>query len=307
MPDLKTMYATVQEIQKRDHDKTKVPAGGKTNSGSGAAKSSSTGDEKTDRKPKPPKDKGSIECWTCRKTGHMSRYCSQKVEKDIDTAIKDELDETDDEPSRPRVGFKSKKGRGKHVTFTVCVAQVKKLPAYSKWLVVLDTGANVSCVYNKELLTCKRPNSDPEEISTVDGGLFTPKWEGDFKDFDVLVKYDPSFEANILSFSMVVDATDSVIYDKFFDQYEVSEGDIQYVFERYNGVYVCDFSPKLSIFVMTAEQNEKQFTPREVKAARGVRELMRIRGLDSSDQELKHTQLPVHRARCFACAQDLRV
>jgi hypothetical protein len=121
----------------------------------------------------------------------------------------------------------------------------------------------------------------------VDGGSFTPKWEGDFKDFDVVVKYDPSFEANILSFSMVVDAADSVNYDKVFDQYEVSVGDDQYVFERYNGVYVCDFSCKLSAFVTTAEQNEKQYSPREVKAARGVRELMRIRGLASSSEMIR--------------------
>ena len=117
----------MQDIQKRDHDKTKASAGGKTNSGSGAAKSRSTDDEKADRKAKTPKDKGSIECWTCHKTGHMSRDFPEKIEKDIDTAIEDELDESDDETSRPRSGLKSKKRRGKHVTFTVCVDEQNTL------------------------------------------------------------------------------------------------------------------------------------------------------------------------------------
>ena len=197
----------------------------------------------------------------------------------------------EDESESRTVSKKTKKGRGKKSQlFTVNIATVKGLPIYSKWLVVLDTGANVSGMYNPELVLNKRRNRDPEGISTVNGGAFVPEWEGEFAPFPVPVMYSESFEANIVAFSDVADKADTVWYNKVMKQFEIAVDGELYVFELYNGVYVHDFSPdriKATALFATAEENERRFSPREVKAAKDVREYMRTRGLASSSEMIR--------------------
>ena len=74
-------------------------------------------------------------------------------------------------------------------------------------------------------------------------------------------------------------------------QFEVNTGSKQFVFERYNNVFVCDFSPaaveRLYAFISTVDENERLFPAAEVKSAKGVRELMRRHGLTSSSEMIR--------------------
>ena len=70
------------------------------------------------------------------------------------------------------------------------VAKVRGLPIYTEWIVILDSGANVSGVYNPDLLSDIRKNSSQEPISGIEGGEFVPEWEGDLVELGVTVKYD---------------------------------------------------------------------------------------------------------------------
>ena len=103
-------------------------------------------------------------------------------------------------------------------------------------------------------------------------------------------KYDKeNFRANILSVVLVRDHH-YVNYKYELDQHDIVVGDRVYTFERYNGIYVRDVSPEresLHVMVTTVETNEGKYTPREVKSARGVRELMRIRGLTSTQEMIR--------------------
>ena len=71
----------------------------------------------------------------------------------------------------------------------------------------------------------------------------------------------------------------------------MNTGSKQFVFERYNNVFVCDFSPaameRLHAFTSTVDENESLFPVAEVKSAKGVRELMRRRGLTSSSEMIR--------------------
>ena len=89
---------------------------------------------------------------------------------------------------------------------------------------------------------------------------------------------------------MVNETADVLYFNRELNQFEVCYGSYYFVFERYNGVYVCDFSAERvarSILVATVSDNESQYTAAEVKSARGVRELMRIRGVTSSSEMLR--------------------
>jgi len=97
-------------------------------------------------------------------------------------------------------------------------------------------------MYNPEFVLNKRNNRDPEGISTVNGDSFVPEWEGEFAPIPVPVMYSDSFEANIVAFSDIADKADAVWYNKVMQQFEIAVDGELYVFERYNGVYVHDFS-----------------------------------------------------------------
>ena len=68
------------------------------------------------------------------------------------------------------------------------------------------------------------------------------------------VKCDKKLSAIIFSFSLLKDVADDVQYCQELDHFEVQCGNYCFVFERYNNVYVCDFSTKKVesyIFVVT--------------------------------------------------------
>ena len=199
--------------------------------------------------------------------------------KDIDDAIAEELSED----AVPAASKKNGKGK-KHITLTlvrdferraILSAEAKALPIYSEWLVVLDTAANVNGLCNRELCKSIKPNEDfDEEISGFNGSNMVPKFEAVMKELELDVKYDPDFMANIVSFAALEDAGYQITYIPWLHQFEVNTGSKQFVFERYNNVFVCDFSPaameRLHAFISTVDENERLFPAAEVKSAKGV-------------------------------------
>ena len=260
-------------------DKGKTKAG---NSSQGSHGKDSNGGSAGGGKPSDKSTKRVVICWSCNQEGHIKRDCP--MEKDIDDAVDEELAAETESDLKPVKKAGKRKG---HQYFTVNVAKVCGLPIYTKWIVILDSGANVSGVNNPDLLSDIRKNSSQEPISGIEGGEFVPEWEGDLVELGMTVKYDKRFAANIVALSSMRDTADNVYFCKEQDQFEVYIDSNCFAFERYNGVYVCDLKPervKGTVLVTTAVKNEAMFSPREVKAARGVRELMMIRGLTSMSE-----------------------
>ena len=99
-------------------------------------------------KPSGRSGKRSVVCWNCNQEGHKKNDCP--MEKDIDDTVDEELGTVTDSDSRPGKKPENRKG---HQYFTVNVAKVPGLPIYTEWIVILDSGANVSDVYNPDLLS----------------------------------------------------------------------------------------------------------------------------------------------------------
>jgi len=212
-----------------------------------------------------------VVCHGCKKKGHYKRDCP--LEKDIDDAV---AQETSEEAAEAQTKSAGKSGGGAVKKpgqfFTVHIADVHAAPIYSETMVILDTGANVCGFSNEALLTNIRRCRDTEAISGIDGGEFVPEREGEMLELGVTVKCDPKFAANILSFTMVNETADVLYFNRELNQFEVCYGSYYFVFEKYNGIYACDFSEAnvaRSILVATVSDNEAQYTAAEVKSARG--------------------------------------
>ena len=213
----------------------------------------------------------------------------------VDETIKASREDVEDRESVSEGGKSSKRDKSKgtkhdYLMVIRTAEKVRELPIYSEWIVCFDTGANVNGFMNPKLLHGIEKNIESEGISGVEGSTFIPEFSATFSAFNMEAKYDKeNFRANILSVGFVRDHH-YVNYNYELDQYDIVVGDRVYTFERYNGIYVRDFLPEresLHVMLTTVETNEGKYIPREVKSARGIRKLMRIRGLTSTQEMIR--------------------
>ena len=256
-------------------------------------------------------------CFVCGEPGHWAKEC--EYNKDIDGSIEEEFDAQHTEKAKPSAGGGRSGGGvawgdagGKKANLSILIAKTVALTVKQRSLVCLDTCANINIMCNSDLCVNVGDNSDTDWITGIEGSDFVPRSQAVFTDLDLEVKLDARAQANILSFSILREKY-QLRYDAYYDQFEVLKPPLVFVFENYDGIYARDFSERAKAImyktmISTVEGNEALYTPREVKAAKGVREFMIVRGLTSDSEMIRmiksggilncpYTIYDVHRAR----------
>ena len=239
-------------------------------------------------------------CYICDEKGHWAKDCP--LNQDIDETIEEEEEQSTTKSSTTATkGGKSGGGVGdagkKKGYLTVLSqrkAEARRLVALTRQdgnLVCLDTCANINIMCSHKLCSNVKKNADKDTITGIGGDEFVPRFEASFTDLDIEVKLDNRAQANIISFSLVCKKY-SVKYDEYSDEFLVYKPPYVYVFENYDGIYARYFSEQAKLMmyktlITTVQDNEALYTPREVRAARDVREFMIVRGLTSNAEMIR--------------------
>ena len=139
--------------------------------------------------------------------------------------------------------------------------------------ILLDNQATISVFHQKEFLNNIRKAERPIQIAGV-GGKIEASMVADFGTFGQ-VYYHPKSIANILSFSDAVKKYD-VEYDRSEDIFKLTNRTSGKLFKfvQKNKLYAWNPAQDnhATVIVQTVEDNRKQFTKRELKAAEGARQ-----------------------------------
>ena len=160
---------------------------------------------------------------------------------------------------------------------------------------VLDNGASICGCYNSKFFPEPLEDTDnPVSVKGISSEVEVSK-QGKLFGEEVFALYDPSFLANILSWSYLV--SKNIIIDWYqqenkFVVHFPAYGEL--IFQQYKGLYVRDctdivngLEPEIVMTQVTVEENQELFTKQEVARADRARSFIEIMGFPSLQTAVK--------------------
>lgn len=236
----------------------------------------SQGSSSSHEKSTTPVDLSKVECYFCKEKGHYKSDCPtlKKAEKSL---------------SKMKTKDKNKKELIDNVSVTFedtgfpvieDIIASTKVPQLGEFDILCDNGATVSIVKNKDLLRNIRFATKEIKIAGLSGKL-TVNQVGNFPGIGE-VYYHPDSLANIFCFYDLVHKNNG-LYDKDTNEFHAYLNGIKIKFKSIGKLYIWNAEQYAQDYVMiqTVEDNEKQFSKREVIQAKLARDAHRKLGYPS--------------------------